>query len=269
MKSKCFKSVLGVFLTVMIAGCCTPSFGQSIGSPVVKEKDSVTTWQWKFLLEPYLMFPNMKGTIGLGNLPNAEVDEDISDIFENLKFGAMIYFEAYSPKWALTSDMLYMKLGADITPNQIMNSGDAEAKQLGWEVAVLRKIFPILEAGIGLQLNSIKSELNLNINTLSGPQNVSREISETWLDPMIIARLKLPITTKFLIQVRPSIGGFGIGSDLAWQLQAYATYRFSQLFQLSLGYRVIDMDYETGEGSERFLYDMNTFGPVIRFGFNF
>ncbi|HEX6193499.1 MAG TPA: hypothetical protein VFZ42_14095 [Chitinophagaceae bacterium] len=267
MKRKSLKTFSALVVSSLILLCSVQSHGQAIGS--APPKDSITTWKWKFLLEPYLMFANMKGTIGLGNLPNSEVDKDASEIFENLKFGAMIYFEAYSPKWALSSDMLYMKLGADIAPNNIINSGKAEAKQLGWEIALLRRILPFLEAGIGLQLNSIKSELRLNINTLSGPQDHSREISETWLDPMIIARVKLPITKKLLLQVRPSIGGFGIGSDLAWQIQANATYRFSQLFQLSLGYRVIDIDYETGDGSDRFLYDMNTYGPVIRFGFNF
>ena len=267
MKSNYFKSVSGVILTVIVLKCCTPSYGQSIGSPVIK--DTVTTWQWKFLLEPYLMFPNMNGTIGLGTLPNGEVDEEASDIFVKLKFGAMIYFEAYSPKWVFSSDMLYMNLGADITPKTIINYGDADAKQLGWEVAVLHRLFPILNVGIGMQLNSIKSELRLNVNTPGGPQDRDREISETWLDPMIIARLKLPITKRLIIQVRPSIGGFGIGSDLAWQIQAHASYRFSHLFQLSLGYRVIDIEYEKGEGSDRFLYDMNTFGPVLRLGFNF
>ena len=36
--------------------------------------------KWHFLLEPYMMFPNMQGTTGLGDLPNAEVDEN-AEIF--------------------------------------------------------------------------------------------------------------------------------------------------------------------------------------------
>src|SRR5688572_22487591 len=135
MKGQLIKTASALMTSVVLLFCCMKSYGQSIGSPVVK--DSVTTWQRKYLLEPYLMFANMKGTIGLGNLPNAEVDEEASDIFENLKFGAMIYFEAYSPKWALSSDMIYMKLGSDIASTNIIHSGNAEAKQLGWEIAVL------------------------------------------------------------------------------------------------------------------------------------
>jgi hypothetical protein len=37
--------------------------------------------KWHFLAEPYLLFPNMKGTIGLGNLPDASLDLNVGDIF--------------------------------------------------------------------------------------------------------------------------------------------------------------------------------------------
>jgi hypothetical protein len=46
-------------------------------------------------------------------------------------------------------------------------------------------------------------------------------------------------------------------------------YRFSDLLQTSLGYRYISMDYDEGDGEDRFLYDMDTFGFVARVGFNF
>jgi len=36
---------------------------------------------------------------------------------------------------------------------------------------------------------------------------------------------------------------------------------------LSTGYRFISVDYEKGSGSDRFLYDMDTFGLIVRFGF--
>ena len=47
------------------------------------------------------------------------------------------------------------------------------------------------------------------------------------------------------------------------------SYRFSKLFQLTDGYRVLSVAYNKGTGDDRFLYDIDTFGPVIRFGFIF
>jgi len=65
------------------------------------------------------------------------------------------------------------------------------------------------------------------------------------------------------------LGGFGIGSEFTWQIQAEAGYQFSELFSLNLGYRYIGIDYETGSGTDYFAYDIDTFGPEIRLGFNF
>jgi hypothetical protein len=72
-----------------------------------------------------------------------------------------------------------------------------------------------------------------------------------------------------LLQFRGDIGGFGVGSDFSWQIQANAGYRFSKLFQATIGYRVIGINYDKGEGMDRFVYDVDTYGPVIHTGFNF
>ena len=86
---------------------------------------------------------------------------------------------------------------------------------------------------------------------------------------LLIARLSADIKDKWLFQLRGDVGGFGIGSDFTWQAQAYFGYRFSKLFQLTAGYRILSIDYEKSTGSEPFVFDIDEFGPVIRFGFNF
>jgi len=85
----------------------------------------------------------------------------------------------------------------------------------------------------------------------------------------VIARFTTDIKDKWLFQFRGDIGGFGVGSDLTWQLHATAGYRFTKLFQMSLGYRILSTDYRVGEEPTEFLFDVNEFGPEIRFGFNF
>jgi hypothetical protein len=234
-------------------------------------QDSVTVkHKWNFLIEPYILFPNMKGTIGLGTLPDASLDVNSSDIFSHFKMGALLYFEAAKDRWAFTSDLIYMNLGEDVQPGTLISSGDVTVKQLSWEVAGLRKLTPWLEGGIGLRLNNINSEANLLTKNIGGgTTDRSKSLTETWVDPVIIARIKSSTDKKFIYQFRGDIGGFSIGSDFAWQMQAYGGYRFSKLFQVTAGYRVISVDYKNGSGENRFLYDIDTFGPVVRFGFNF
>ena len=261
MKYKFAVSSKQALLTLVMAIACTQSFAQD--TAVVKKK-------WHYLLQPYAMFPVMDGKIGLGELPEADIHANASDIFSNLQFGAMLYFEAYNDRCALTSDIIYMNLGQDIESKRGIVSGEAGAKQFVWELAGLRKLKPWLEGGIGFRLINLKSSLDMIVNATvpGGAGSRSKSIAETWFDPVIIGRIKIP-AEKWLFQLRGDLGGFGIGSDFTWQAQADVGYRFSKLFQLGLSYRYIGIDYEKGSGNDRFLYDVDTFGPSLKFGFHF
>ena len=64
------------------------------------------------------MFPYLNGETGIGSALTVPVDANPGDIFSNLKMAAMIYFEAGTDKWAITSDWVYMDLKQDLTPGQ-------------------------------------------------------------------------------------------------------------------------------------------------------
>jgi hypothetical protein len=257
-----FKSVFfACMLSILISG----NLMAQDSNAVAPQKN-----KWSFLVEPYMMFPSMNGSVGLGDLPDATVDASSNDIFGNLKMGFMLNAEATNGKWTIGTDVLYMSLAQGAEDRNLISSGEVTAKQIGWEVSGLYGVTPWLDLGIGSILNSINSGVDLNIKTIGGgTTNKSKSLTETWFDPMLIARIKSKSGEKFIYQFRGEIGGFGIGSDLAWQMQAYAGYRFSKLFQITGGYRIISLDYESGTGQNRFMYNVDTSGPVVRFGFNF
>ena len=87
-----------------------------MGYPSLAQNEDKTGWH--YLAEVYLMFPNMSGTIAVADLPPVGVDADPGDIFGHIKMGAMFYFEATNDNWAISSDLLYMKLGQDVVPDQ-------------------------------------------------------------------------------------------------------------------------------------------------------
>lgn len=257
-------------LTLFLIAFCFISL--SIKAQTADSVDNTTAKKWNFLAEVYFLFPYMSGDTGIGNLPNVQIDANPGDILSQLSMGAMFYFEADIDKWAFSSDFIYMNLGKglDAEPSAIINFGTIELKQLMWELAAFRKLFPCLDAGLGLRLNSLDISSSINRNTiLDGAINQYRSDGQTWVDPFIVARFHDKGDTKYLYQLRADIGGFGIGSDLAWQIQAYLGYRISDLIQASAGYRILSMDYNKGNGADRFLYDVDTSGPVIRLGFNF
>ena len=227
---------------------------------------------WHFLVEPYVMFPNMKGETGIGELPPVHVDEDPQDIFDNLQMGAMLVLEARNDQWAFSSDVLFMDLEADIAPRALVGGGKAGVSQLGWEIAAMRRLAPGFELGLGLTYNRIEADLDIDVLGIFGPNyTLSASRTEEWVDPTLVARAAWPVGERWFFQARANIGGFGIGSasELQWQLQADVGYRPSARWRFLFGYRVIDFDHDHGSGGDRFVYDMRTFGPVLRLGYSF
>ena len=224
---------------------------------------------WHYLVEPYVMFPNMKGETGVGGLPPATVDEDPSDIFDHLLMGAMLYFEARNDRWAFSSDVLYMDLESDVTPGGIITDGKAGVTQLGWELAAMRRMTPWLELGVSAVYNKIDADVDITTSTILGTTTRSASLTQDWIDPTVIARATFPFSARWEGQLRANLGGFGVGSDLFWQIQADVVYRRSDKWQFAFGYRVIDFDYDHGSGAGRFVYNMQNFGPVLKLGYSF
>jgi len=258
------------FLNVLARGCLLIILCSSIVQGSAQQNDS--TKKWNFLTDVYLMFPNMDGETGIGNLITVPVDANPGDIFSKLKMAGMVYFEAQTKKWAITNDFVYMSLNQEITPGKLIVSGDVTAKEFIWETAGLYRIVPFWEVGVGGRLNNIAAEIDARRNAIgvgNPTETVAGNSSKTWFDPILITRVATDFNNKWLFQFRGDVGGFGIGSDFTWQLQAYAGYRFTKVFQLTAGYRILGIDYDKGTDKERFIYNVDTFGPVVRMGFNF
>ncbi len=82
------------------------------------------------------------------------------------------------------------------------------------------------------------------------PTEASAE--KDWLDPIVGVRAQWNINDRFFLAGKSDIGGFGVGSDLAWTLQATAGYNFTEKVSAELGYRYLHTDYRDGA----FTYDI-------------
>jgi hypothetical protein len=253
--------VTGLFLVSL----CSISPGNT-NAQIFKDSSS----KYKLYLEPYLMFTSMSGTTALGNLPSTFICVPASEVFSHLKIGGMLYAEVHNDKLAYTSDLFYANLSQDASTKNDVISGTASLKQFLWELEGLYKLNPWLEVGVGARINNITAGLNVNVVVPGGGSNRNGSKSNTWVDPLIVTRLKTVLHDKWLLQLRADMGGFGIGSQFAWQLQPDIFYRASKLMQFGIGYRIISMNYTNNKsGSDYFLYDMEEYGPQIRIGFNF
>lgn len=226
--------------------------------------------KWSYLAELYLLFPNIQGNVGLGSQLTAPVDANPGDVFSHLQFGAMAYFEAKTDKWAISTDYVIMILEQDISETKLIKSGSVEFSQSIWEVAGLYRVYKFIEVGVGGRLCylPVSSEIVRNVFP-AGSETLNGSHSRTFFDPLIIVRASTTLDDKWLFQARGDVGGFGVGSDFTWQVQGTVGYRFNKLFQMGVGYRILSINYDEGEYQERVIFDVDEFGPEIRFGFNF
>ena len=217
---------------------------------------------WEFVVAPYFLAPYMSGSVSVRGL-DQEVDAGAGDIFDKLTFGGMLALEAHSPDWAIALDGIYMGLAQDL-PNA---EGKVDFDQGVVQISGFRRVAPWAEVLIGGRLNVLGGSLYRAGIVLPDTLDVGE--SKVWFDPFVGARLQVPGTGSVRLGVRADVGGLGIGSQIAWQIYPSIGYRFARWFELAAAYRWLSMDYETGTTTDRFAYDVTTFGPEIGLVFHF
>lgn len=104
------------------------------------------------------------------------------------------------------------------------------------------------------------------------PAIASRRREEGWVDPMLGARLELPLLQEVSLAFRGDIGGFGAASDLAWTAIGAVQWDFhlGELpSSLALGYIAVGDDFTKGSGADRFEWDVILHGLVLNWGIKF
>jgi hypothetical protein len=221
---------------------------------------------WRVTVAPYLMGASMSGTTAvLGQ--ELTIDASASDIFSNLQFGAMGLVVARKGNWGAGGDAIWMSLGANGTaagPAGV--TGSADMSQGAFAFYGLRRLGASVDLFFGGRFNYLSANLRVN-----APLQVrSADASKTWFDPIVGVQLRTPQAGKrWHAQVYTEIGGFGVGSTFTWQIFPTIGVNISEHASLELGYRWLDIDYETGENTTLFRYDVLTQGPIIGFAFRF
>jgi hypothetical protein len=218
--------------------------------------------EWQYTIAPYLWAAGMDGAITVKGV-EADVDVPFSDIISDLHFAAMAHFDMKNERWVVSSDLIYVDL--DSSTDVAQGTATAAVTQTLFEVAGGYRVSPAVTLLAGGRWVDLTSGLRY-----SGP-NVgdSVEAGKSWIDPLVGVHLIAPLAERWWIGAHGDIGGFGVGSDLAWQAYADVGFRASDLVSVIFGYRAIDMDYEDGSGRDLFRYDMLISGPQIGVAFTF
>lgn len=221
--------------------------------------------EWEHELAPYLWGSAMEGTTGIGDV-TAEVDLSFGDILDNLEMGFMGMYRGTRDRFSVTVDAIYMGLGATERGRAGLAKADIDVDQFvlsaGAGYALTEK-FVVLG---GLRYNDLSAEVEV-----TGPlgNTAAAETDESWVDPYLGAQYSILLSGAWSMNLYGDIGGFGVGSDFAWQGLVTFRWQFSERAGAVAAYRHMDVDYESGSGSGRFEYDMSFSGPALGIVFTF
>jgi hypothetical protein len=239
-----------MLLTIVVSPALAQSPGGSGTSPD----------EWKFTLAPYLLIPWMDGKATVRGREH-EVDVSPGQIFDNLQFGAMGYFEARKAKWGAGVDAVYMALGATLD----RPSANVDFNQGAYTFIGLRQLNENVDLVFGARWNVLQGKLDFKEPPLQG----KFEETKQWVNPIVGLKLKQRLGGRCSFNFEGDIGGFGAGSDFAWNLFPTIGIDVSKHATLNIGYRVLSEDYDTGSGNHYFKYDVITQAMVFGAAFNF
>src|SRR5437870_744390 len=94
-------------------------------------------------------------------------------------------------------------------------------------------------------------------------QTIARD--DYFFDPYVGLRGRYNFNKTFYTAVRGEIGGFGVGADLMWQVEAAVGINLTRSIFTEVGYRALGVDYE----NDGLLFDAIMHGPQITTGITF
>ena len=221
--------------------------------------------EWQQLLAPYVWGAAISGSTVVGGV-GSDTSLSFGGLMDDLEAGFMGVYRASRGRHTFTFDAVYIGLGyTDHIPTNALKV-ETDLDQV------------ILEADSGFALNErisilgglryVELETAAHVSSPLGPMFATHE-EQHWIDPVIGIEYSRPLRQPWSVILRGDIGGFGLGSDFAWQGLAVVQWQSSPRFGLGLAYRHLDMDYREGKGAHAFEYDMAISGPAVGVVFTF
>ena len=195
----------------------------------------------------YLWFSGLKGNLGAeGNV--VPVDATFSDIFSQLNIGFMSVLDVRRKRFGVLTDLVFISLSSDQKATPVGGTAysgfTANAKTFWVDPEIyyraLEKEKFSADAVAGVRLWHLNNSLDLFPGTLPA---VTVGQTQSWADPVLGARFRLNLNEGWFVSLKGDAGGFGVGSQLTWQVYTGVGKQFKERYSLLLGYRYMDVDY--------------------------
>jgi hypothetical protein len=267
-----------IFKNILLSSMASISILSAGGDIVPLKTPSIVaepTSSWSNEFQLYGLGIYIQGDTKISRMQNkADIDMTPSDVYGNLKMGAMFHYEGLSSNgWGVWLDYAFMNLGFDT--DGVLIDGSTGFYQGIMEAFV--KYRSPLEVGYidyygGIRWWHNDMDMNYNVDLGSyGTHAFNWNGIYDWYDPVLGARWTYPLNEKWSVRLRGDVGGFGIASDFTAAVEAVALYDINEEWQVKMSFKSLWVDYEEGtEGTaDYFAYNTVNFGPILGITYKF
>ena len=234
-------------------------------APFARADDDDPT-AWRVTLTPYLWATGLYGDVTVRGR-TAELDATFLDILEDTD--TLVAFQGHLEvtrgRWGAYGDFFYVKAqvddagpaGLDVTSRLWFIDFGAQYRIL--DTTTDRVPGFTLDVYGGARYSLLEVDL-----APPGAPVLSRDVD--WIDPIVGARVGVHLSEHAFLLFAGDVGGFGVGSDLAWSITGLFGYRWQAAgleWAVLAGYKALAQDYTTGSGTRRFRWDTTMHGPVL------
>jgi outer membrane autotransporter protein len=129
---------------------------------------------------------------------------------------------------------------ADREADKIRNSVQAIIQSQESELAAA------IRTNAQARVNQLKSALASQVaNFLTRELSRSFSLYENWFDPFIGIRGRYNLTKALYLTGEADVGGFGVGSEITWQVYSALGCQITRNIYSEVGYRYLYLDYDT------------------------
>jgi len=213
-----------------------------------------------FTVTPYLWAVGIDGDIQAHG-EDTNVSMDFQDVVDNLDMAGSVLLEGNVGNWVSYAMVDYLSL----------DTGDVQTRFPGRD-ADLELDSTMITAATGYRVHmSERSTIDVQVGIRYAQMDVQasiegvgqRDADNTIYDGILALRPRLALSKNWTFSPTMSIGAGD--SDLTWELSPQFVYDCSCGFEVRLGYRNLNYEFEKGSDS----LDLTIKGPVIGFGFFF
>lgn len=191
--------------------------------------------KWSFEVAPYLWLPEVQGTIRIRN-ETADLNVTFNDVFDLLGAGKLFAAGGHAEVRYDRFSFFLDAFGGTVRPTATATvGGQLFQRQIKADIVTNWSFFefgptyrvlqypmngegrPItLDALVGGRLMYFYDSITLTGS--GGRLNRFASSSSTWVDPFVGGRFDVPVWGDLDVVFRGDIGGFGAGSELAWNV---------------------------------------------------